>query len=147
MPRFALGASILILLALLAAPASAQLYDAGRLSFSYVQTPFPGYSGSFAADGPALPPDGQLPPGQTEAVGGGTAPATTDSLQTAIYAVTANANGTFDVALAASTAGAPTPGTYPVNLSTGTASSASSTTRWPSTCPTPSTRITSWTGS
>jgi len=120
MRRLALGT--LILLSILTLPAAAQLYDAGQLSFSYVQTPFPGYSGSFDAEGVALPPDGQLPPGQTEAVGGGTAPATTDSLQTAIYAVTANADGTFDVALAAlRTEGAPTPGTYPVDLTTGTA--------------------------
>lgn len=99
-----------------------QLYDAGQVSFSYVQTPFPGYSGSFAADGPALPPDGQLPPGQVEAVGGGTAAATADSMQTAIYAVVDNQDGTFDVALAAlRTLGAPTPGNYPVDLATGTA--------------------------
>ena len=63
-------ASLVVLLAIL--PARAQiadpdtLYDAGSLSFSYVQTPFPNYSGSFAAEGDGLLPDGTLPPGATD---------------------------------------------------------------------------------
>lgn len=106
----------------LAQPGATWLFDGGDMAFDYVQTPFPNYSGSFAASGPALPPDGQLPPGQTSGVGGGTVPVTADSLQTAFYAVNANDDGTFDVALAAlRTDGEPTPGTYPVDLTTGTA--------------------------
>jgi len=121
-PAFAPVIALLILASgALAQLPDGQLYDAGQVSFSYVQTPFPGYSGNFAAEGPGLPPDGQLPPGQVEAVGGVTAAATADSMQTAFYAVVDNQDGTYDVALGAvRTLGAPTPGTYPVDLANGT---------------------------
>jgi len=121
-------AVILAALALMAAPAAAQiadpdtLYDAGAISFDYVQTPFPNYSGSFAAAGEALLPDGTLPPGATEAVGGGSALALLDTVATAIYGVVANSDGTYDAALVAlRTVGPLTAGSYPVDVSGGTA--------------------------
>jgi hypothetical protein len=121
-------AATALLVGLCAGPAGAQVvvpdtyYDAGRVAFDYVQTPFPGYSGSFAVEGEALPPDGQLPPGQTEAVGGGMVAIDADSVRTALYAVTDNGDGTFDFALAAlTTVGFPTPGSYPIDLENGTA--------------------------
>jgi hypothetical protein len=122
----ALVAGLAILL--LAVSASAQgleplvAYSAGEMAFHYEQTPFPIYSGDFAAAGEALPPDGQLPPGQLEAVGGATVAGNADSTQTAFYAVTDNGDGTFDLALGAlATLGEPTPGVYPVDIQTGTA--------------------------
>ncbi|MDY0110911.1 MAG: FlgD immunoglobulin-like domain containing protein [Candidatus Krumholzibacteria bacterium] len=108
-------------------PATAQiavpdtLYTSGRVSFSYAQTPFPIYSGSFLADGPALPPDGSFPPGVTEAVGGASAVTQPDSVTTVIYGATANPSGTFDGAvIALRTFGPLTAGTYPVDLTGGT---------------------------
>ncbi len=121
-------ALITALVIVAAGPAAAQiadadtLYDAGSLSFSYVQTPFPNYSGTFDAEGEGLAPDGTLPPGMTEAVGGGSATAAGDTVATAIYGVTANANGTFDVAVVAlQTVGPLTAGSYPVDATGGTA--------------------------
>lgn len=119
---------ILASIVLLTAPASGQfaqpdtLYDGGSLSFAYAQTPFPFYSGEFAAEGEGLEPDGTLPPGATAAVGGAAVAAGTDSTTTVIYAVTANPGGTFDGALIAlRTLGALTAGSYPVDLENGTA--------------------------
>jgi hypothetical protein len=119
-------ASLVVLLAIL--PARAQiadpdtLYDAGSLAFDYAQTPFPFYAGSFAAAGEGLLPDGTLPPGATEAVGGGSALAAQDTVVTAIYGLTANADGTYDAALVAlRTVGPLTAGSYPVDLTGGTA--------------------------
>lgn len=104
-------------------PVGVPFYDAGSMSFDYVQTPFPGYSGSFAAEGDGLAPDGTLPPGQTEAVGGAWVfSAVNDTVRTAWFAVVDNQDGTFDAALAAiATLDVPTPGTYPVDLENGTA--------------------------
>jgi len=122
--------SLLILasIVLLTAPASGQfaqpdtLYDGGSLSFAYAQTPFPFYSGEFAAEGEGLEPDGTLPPDATAAVGGAAVAAGTDSTTTVIYAVTANPGGTFDGALIAlRTHGPLTAGSYPVDLENGTA--------------------------
>ncbi|MBD3222229.1 hypothetical protein GF314_13410 [bacterium] len=114
-------------LVLAVAPAGAQivdpiaLYDGGRVAFSYEQTPFPGYSGDFEAEGDGLNEDGTLPPGATEAVTGGLIPAANDSVRTAFFAVVDNQDGTFDAALGAvTTLGEPTPGTYPVDLVGGT---------------------------
>lgn len=108
-------------------PATAQiavpdtLYTGGRVSFSYAQTPFPIYSGSFLADGPVLPPDGSFPPG-TAAVGGASAVTQPDSVTTVLYGATANHNGTYDGAVfALRTFGPLTAGTYPVDLTDGTA--------------------------
>jgi len=125
MRRLALLAALTAFLAL---PATAQiadpdtLYDAGSISFDYVQTPFPSYSGTFAAEGEGLDPDGTLPPGVTEAVGGGSAVATLDTVATVFYGVVANVDGTFDsVLVALKTIGPLTAGTYPVDLTSGTA--------------------------
>src|SRR6056297_2890774 len=96
-----------LLLALATTPAAAQiadpdtLYDAGSISFDYVQTPFPSYGGSFAAAGAALLPGGSLPPGADQAVGGGSAAALLDTVGTIAYGVVANADGTFDATLIA----------------------------------------------
>lgn len=125
MRSVALAAAFLLCAAV---PAAAQftepdtLYVSGSLSFSYVQTPFPGYSGTFAAEGEGLLPDGTLPPGATEAVGGGSALALDDTVATAVYGVVANADGTYDGALLAlRTVGPLTAGTYPVDTAAGTA--------------------------
>jgi len=125
MRRFALLAA---LAALIVIPAAAQiadpdtLYDAGSISFDYVQTPFPNYSGTFAAEGDGLNPDGTWPPGVTEAVGGGSAIATLDTVATVLYGAIANADGTFDsVLVALKTIGPLTAGTYPVDITNGTA--------------------------
>ena len=119
---------ILASVSLLTAPASGQfaqpdtLYDGGSLSFAYAQTPFPFYSGEFAAEGEGLEPDGTLPPDATAAVGGAAVAAGTDSTTTVIYAATVNPGGTFDGALIAlRTLGALTAGSYPVDLENGTA--------------------------
>lgn len=112
---------LLALSALAQEPEYENYYDEGRASFSYEQTPFPSYSGTFEAEGPALPLDGTFPPGQTEAVGGFMAYVTEDSVQTAFYAAVANDDGTYDLALAAiRTLGLPTPGLYPVDVLNGT---------------------------
>lgn len=98
------------------------LYAGGAVGFSYRQTPFPIYSGEFDVAGDALLPDGGWNPGQTEAVGGGMAMVTPDSVETAIYAIQDNGNDTYDVALAAlRTFGPLQPGTFPINVQTGTA--------------------------
>jgi hypothetical protein len=124
-PAHALLAAVFLLVAI---PAAAQfedpdaLYDAGSLRFDYAQTPFPIYSGSFAAEGPGLQPDGTLPPGADQAVGGGSAPALEDTVGTVAYAVTANADGTYDAALIAlKSVGPLAPGSFEVDLSVGTA--------------------------
>jgi len=122
MNRFALSILVVLVAAVAGAqmPAADFLYDYGRVSFSYAQTPFPGYSGDFEAEGDGLPEDGQFPPDQTQAVGGFMVPVTPDSMQTAIYAAVANADGTYDVAMAAiRTLGEPTPGIYPVDVLNG----------------------------
>jgi len=124
-----LAASILAIAVLLGAVAASgqiaepdTLYDAGSLSFHFAQTPFPNYSGDFTAAGEALAPDGTLPPGATQAVGGGSAAAALDTVATAIYAVVANPDGTFDGALVSlKTIGPLVPGSYPVSPTTGTA--------------------------
>jgi len=117
-----------LLLALAATPAAAQiadpdtLYDAGSISFDYVQTPFPSYGGSFAAEGAALLPDGSLPPGADQAVGGGSAAALLDTVGTIAYGVVANADGTFDATLIAlKSVGPLTPGTYGIDINVGDA--------------------------
>ncbi|HOX27312.1 MAG TPA: FlgD immunoglobulin-like domain containing protein [Candidatus Krumholzibacteria bacterium] len=115
-------------LAIVAGTAAAQianpdtLYDGGSLSFDYVQTPIPLYSGSFAAEGGALAPDGTLPPGATQAVGGGSVATELDTVATAVYAVVGNPDSTFDGALIAlKTIGPLVPGSYPVDAAGGTA--------------------------
>jgi hypothetical protein len=130
MPRLAQRSMIALAacLALFAAqPAAAQfalpdtLYDAGSLRFDYAQTPFPFYSGTFAAEGEGLDQDGNLPPGADAAVGGA-AIAFGDTVTTVIYGVTANPGGTYDGALIVlRTLGPLTPGNYPVDLENGTA--------------------------
>jgi len=117
-----------VLLILLASSAMAQLVDAdtlytsGSMSFDYVQTPFPNYSGSFSAEGEGLNEDGTLPPGVIEAVGGGSALALEDTVATVIYGVTDNEDGTYDGSLIfLKTVGPLTAGTYPVDLENGTA--------------------------
>ncbi len=98
------------------------LYTGGTLGFSYVQTPFPGYSGTFAADGPALGPGGVWDPGQTEAVGGGMTTLAADTVATAVYAITDNGDDTFDGAfLFIKTVGPLHPGTFGVDIAGGTA--------------------------
>ena len=115
-------------LALATTPAAAQiadpdtLYDAGSIGFDYVQTPFPSYGGTFAAAGSALLPDGSLPPGADQAVGGGSAAALLDTVGTIAYGVVANADGTYDAALIAlKSVGPLTPGTYPIDITVGDA--------------------------
>lgn len=125
MTRMLILLAALGVLAFAAGPVVAQdggaFYDAGAASFSFVQTPFPIYSGTFAAEGEALPEGGGLP-ASGQAVGGGMAPVTVDSLGTAVYAAADNGDGTWDVLfLALRTAGEPTPGSYPVDLESGTA--------------------------
>jgi len=117
-----------VLLVLLATSASAQLVDAdtlytsGSMSFDYVQTPFPNYSGSFSAEGEGLNEDGTLPPGVLEAAGGGSALALDDTVATVIYGVVDNEDGTYDGSLIfLKTIGPLTAGTYPVDLENGTA--------------------------
>lgn len=119
-------AAVALLLTVL--PASAQfgdpdaLWDGGRVSFSYAQTPFPFYSGSFLAEGEGLLPDGTFPPDATAAVGGASVAAQPDTVTTIIYGVKANPSSTYDGALIVlRTAGPLTPGSYPVNLETASA--------------------------
>jgi hypothetical protein len=112
----------LCLFAFAVMPAAAQdggyFYDSGAASFSFAQTPFPIYSGSFAAEGEALPDGGGLP-ASGQAAAAGMAPVTVDSVATAIYAAADNGDGTWDlVFLALRTEGEPTPGDYPVDLDT-----------------------------
>jgi hypothetical protein len=122
-----LSFAVAVILLAAAAPTWAQfsgvdtLYASGAISFSYRQTPFPIYSGSFSAQGESLNPDGSWDPGQTQAVGGGSGVVNVDSVMTAMYGLVANANGTFDFALAAvRTLGPLHPGSYPVDINTGT---------------------------
>jgi hypothetical protein len=124
----ALTTALLASMVLLPCAATAQfsgadtLYAGGALGFTYRQTPIPIYSGVFAAEGDALLPDGSLPPGQTEAVGGGMGMVTPDSVATAIYAIKDNGNDTYDVGLAVlRTFGPLQPGAYPINVQTGAA--------------------------
>ena len=126
--RFLAAALVPALLGLAAPPAGAQfaepdtLYDGGSLSFSYAQTPFPFYSGTFQAEGGGLLPDGGFPPGAEAAVGGGSFAAQPDTVTTVIYGVTASPDDTYDGAMIVlRTAGPLTAGSYPVDTEGGTA--------------------------
>jgi hypothetical protein len=98
------------------------LYAGGAVGFTYRQTPFPIYSGEFAVAGDALLPDGGWNPGQTAAVGGGMGLVTADSVATVVYAIQDNGNDTYDVSLTVvRTFGVLQPGTFSVDVQTGTA--------------------------
>jgi len=112
-----------LLLLALALPALAQpampdtLYTGGEMGFDYVQTPFPGYSGTFEAAGPSLGLDGSWQPGQTEAVGGGMTTLDADTVATAIYGVTDNGDTTYDAGLLfIKSVGPLQAGSYPVDI-------------------------------
>jgi len=85
---------------LFGAPAMAQdpiFYVSGEISFDFMQWPFGGYSGNFSAAGEMVGLDGELPPDQDEAVGGGMGTALDDTTGTVAYGIVRNGDESLDI--------------------------------------------------
>ncbi len=120
--------AILFLFATFAAftPAAAQSiyseYDAGTISFDYLQWPFGGLEGSFLSDGPIWNDDLSFPEGQTSGSAGGISGAVGDTTQAIAIGLIDNSNGTQDVAVIFVTfPEGPAIGSYTVDTETMTA--------------------------
>ncbi len=119
------GTAILVLLVITSsfATSTAQLleeqFEAGSVSFDYVQWPFGGMEGSFQVEGPVWDENFNFPEGFTSGCGGGINGAVNDTTRAMAMALTNNPDGTQDFfALLVTFPEGPTLGSFPVDAET-----------------------------